>query len=56
MRKLFIFHLLLLLAIGNATAQKRVQRGIARIITGTATDPIVPVTGVHYLITKSDRI
>lgn len=47
-------YLLILLAIvcgaQYAAAQTKVQRGIARMITRTATDPIVPVSGVQVII------
>lgn len=40
----------LLLSVGYASSQTRVQRGVARMITRTAADPIVPVQGVQVVI------
>lgn len=34
----------------NSTAQTKVQRGVARMITRTATDPLVPVQGVQVVV------
>lgn len=54
MKKSSSFLLLALLTLGllptNASAQTRVQRGIARMITRTAADPIVPVQGVRVVV------
>lgn len=52
--------LFLTLVAGSATAQTQVQRGIARMITRSASDPIVPVQGVEVVVgniasNKSDK-
>lgn len=49
MRRIFIA-LILTLVFGNASAQTKVQRGIARMITRTAKDPIVPMQGVQVVV------
>lgn len=49
MRNIFIA-LILALVVSNASAQTKVQRGIARMITRTASDPIVPVQGVQIVV------
>lgn len=52
--------LFLTLVTGSVTAQTQGQRGIARMITRSATDPIVPVQGVEVVVgnvasSKSDK-
>lgn len=49
-RRLYNLALALLLCAIPTFAQKQTQRGIARMITRTATDPIVPVAGVRVVV------
>lgn len=49
-RHILLASLILCLLPANVLAQTKMQRGIARMITRTAADPIVPVQGVEVVV------